>query len=84
MHPCAPMHPCKNQCNRNHEKILHSDVLVCSYCPLWIVECEAKYLLSLPLTTRRAELAAREKKRSSVDALKAAMIGIHRKKSHGR
>jgi hypothetical protein len=41
------------------------------------VECEARYLLAMPLEARREALAAREKVRGSVEALKAAMERLH-------
>ena len=49
----------------------------CTYCPCWMIDCEARHLLSMPLKQRREALAAREAKRGSVDALKAAMSRIH-------
>jgi hypothetical protein len=70
-------------CSRREEKTrlvqLVSGEKVCNYCELWKIECEAKHLLSLPLTERREQLDARLTKRGvkSVDELKAVMAEIH-------
>ena len=52
---------------------------VCSSCPEWMMECEARHLLSMPLAARRAELAERQKKRgaAAVEELKKAMMELH-------
>jgi hypothetical protein len=41
------------------------------------VECEARYLLAMPLEARRQALAARQEVRGSVEELKAAMERLH-------
>jgi hypothetical protein len=70
-------------CTRLEEKTnlvrLASGDKVCSYCERWRIECEAKHLLSLPLSERRDQLDARIKQRGAkpVDELKAAMAEIH-------
>jgi hypothetical protein len=58
---------------------LHDGRVVGSWSREWMVECEAKHLLTLPLWKRREELDAREKKRGvkSVEQLKAVMASIH-------
>lgn len=74
--------PCID-CTRLEEKTnlvrLTSGVKVCSYCELWRIECEAKHLLSLPLSERRDQLDARVKNRGAkaVDELKTVMAEIH-------
>lgn len=52
---------------------------VCSWCPDWLIECEARDLLRRPLEDRRAALVEREKKRGkqATDALRQVMIKIH-------
>lgn len=58
---------------------LHDGRVVGSWSREWMIECEAKHLLTLPLWKRREELDAREKKRGikSVEQLKAVMASIH-------
>jgi len=58
---------------------------VCSSCPEWLIECEARHLLSMPLAERRAELANRQKKRgvAAVEALKNVMLDLHGRKLSG-
>jgi hypothetical protein len=51
--------------------------MVCTWCRAWLVECEARYLLAMPLYARRQALAAREAARGSVEDLKAAMERLH-------
>lgn len=58
---------------------LHDGRVVGSWSREWMIECEARHLLTLPLWKRREELDAREKKRGikSVEQLKAVMASIH-------
>ena len=58
---------------------LHDGRVVGSWSREWMIECEGKHLLTLPLWKRREELDAREKKRGikSVEQLKAVMASIH-------
>jgi hypothetical protein len=58
---------------------LHDGRVVGSWSREWMIECEAKHLLTMPLWKRREELDAREKKRGvkSVEQLKAVMASIH-------
>jgi hypothetical protein len=58
---------------------LHDGRVVGSWSREWMVECEARHLLTMPLWKRRDELDAREKKRGikSVEQLKAVMASIH-------
>jgi len=58
---------------------LHDGRVVGSWSREWMLECEARHLLTLPLWKRREELDAREKKRGvkSVEQLKAVMASIH-------
>jgi hypothetical protein len=46
----------------------------------WLVECEARHLLSMHLDARREALAAREKVRGSVEDLKDAIERLHAQK----
>ncbi len=61
---------------------LHDGRVVGSWSREWMIECEARHLLTLPLWKRREELDAREKKRGvkSVEQLKAVMASIHTKR----
>lgn len=58
---------------------LHDGRVVGSWSREWMIECEARHLLTLPLWKRREELDAREKKRGvkSVEQLKVVMASIH-------
>jgi hypothetical protein len=55
---------------------------VCTYCPRWMIECEASFILTFPLQERRAMLEDREKIRGkdSVDQLRNVMREIHEKR----
>jgi len=66
---------CKNQ--RNIE--LAEGQMVCSYCPEWMIECEAIDVLRWPLLARQAYLREVEKIRGkrSTYQLKDRMIQIH-------
>ena len=61
---------------------LHDGRTVGSWSREWLIECEAKHLLSMPLNKRRDQLDARVKQRGakSVDELKAVMASIHAKR----
>jgi hypothetical protein len=54
---------------------------VCSNCPEWRNECEARRLLQMPLAKRREELQKRinERGQAAVDNLKAAMTALFEK-----
>ena len=71
---------CKG-CKRDQDTALVEGDMVCSWCPRWALECEARDLLRRPLWKRRKELAAREEIRGkkSVDALRAAMLAVFNK-----
>jgi hypothetical protein len=58
---------------------LHDGTEVSSWSREWMIECEARHLLSMPLNKRRDELTAREKSRGkkSVDDLREVMRKIH-------
>lgn len=64
-------------CARDKSITLTTGERVCGYCPRYLVECEARVLLAMPLDARRAALKARAGKRGSVDELKAAMVRVH-------
>lgn len=61
---------------------LHDGRVVGSWSREWLIECEAKHLLTMPLYDRRQALDERTKKRGhkAVDQLKAVMASIHSKK----
>lgn len=69
---------CCSNCEREKDKQLHTDEMVCGYCLKWLVECEAVYLAKLTLEQRRAFLASLEEKRGvgSTDELKKVLTGI--------
>jgi hypothetical protein len=58
---------------------LHDGPVVGSWSREWLIECEAKHLLTLPLWKRRDELEERTKKRGAraVEELKKIMASIH-------
>lgn len=58
---------------------LHDGRIVGSWSREWLIECEAKHLLTLPLWKRRDELEERTKKRGAraVEELKKIMASIH-------
>jgi hypothetical protein len=64
-------------CQRDKTAGLSGVRTVCTWCIHWLIECEARYLLALPLPERRAALQERERVRRSVKALKDAMARIH-------
>lgn len=66
-----------NPCEKPKIALLSNGQMVCTYCPNWLVECEARHLLAMPLNKRREGLEAREKKRGSTGELKEAMTRIH-------
>lgn len=74
-----------NECNRAHAKqglvTLIDGSQVCTYCPKWIMECEASFILTMPLQERRAMLDDREKIRGkdAVEKLKSVMREVHTK-----
>lgn len=61
---------------------LHDGRVVGSWSQDWLLECEARHLLGLPLAERRQALLARFKLRgeASVNALKMRMLSIHSKR----
>jgi len=52
---------------------------VCNTCPDWRNECEARYLLDMPLSLRQESLARRSNLRGAdaVGKLKAALTALH-------
>lgn len=60
---------------------LHDGRVVGSWSREWMLECEAKHLLAMPLARRRDALEGRVKQRGAkaVDQLKAVMASIHAK-----
>jgi hypothetical protein len=65
-------------CTREETINLVDGRKVCNYCPAWLVECEARYLLGLPLHKRKEQLEERSKKRgeASINKLKDIMSQI--------
>jgi hypothetical protein len=65
-----------------HVVMLNGGRVVCSSCPSWALECEAKTVLKKPLEDRRAYLDAIEKVRgkAGADALRAAVTALWSKK----
>ena len=65
-------------CTREQSITLSSGQQCCSYCRKHLVECEARYLLNLPLPKRREQLDARSKTRgtAAVEQLKKVMEEI--------
>ena len=68
--PCA--------CPRPQTAHLADGRTVCTWCRWWLIECEARHLLTLPLPERRQALDARQAKRGDISALKTAMQHLHR------
>lgn len=54
------------QCTDEKSKTLVDGQKCCSNCRAWLVECEARHLLTLPLHKRREQLDARLKPRGAV------------------
>jgi hypothetical protein len=67
-------------CTRDKTARLSDGRTVCTWCRDWLIECEARYLLAMPLRERRAALQERERVRGSVQALKDAMARIHKQR----
>lgn len=69
---------------RINERIvsLHDGTQVSNYSREWMMECEARHLLTLPLWKRREQLDAMEKKRGvvSVNKTKEVMQQLHAKR----
>lgn len=70
---------CK-KCERAKSATLTDGRLVCTWCMDWMIECEARHLLTMPLTQRREAMAEREQRRGSIDELKIVMARIHQAK----
>lgn len=73
---------CQKMENEQQCVTLHDGRVVCSSCYDWLIECEAKGLLALPLNARRQALAAREKQRGDIEQLKAVMTSICKKRKN--
>lgn len=69
-----------DKCERTKTALLSNGRTVCTWCRDWMVECEARHLLAMPLAARREGLAAREQKRGTVEELKKVMARIHSQK----
>jgi hypothetical protein len=60
---------------------LHDGAIVCSVCPEWRLETEARELLSRPLTARREYLVKLDGNRKTLERaelLRARMTAIHK------
>jgi hypothetical protein len=68
-------------CKLEKTKQLVDDRMVCTNCQHWAIECEARFILSMPKMTRRAMLETRELKRGkdSVDKLKEVIHAVFNK-----
>lgn len=73
------MAACGKSCKRDRDIELTEGKMVCSYCPEWMIECEAIDVLRKPLSTRQSYLREVEKIRGKrgADQLKDRMITIH-------
>jgi len=73
---------CKD-CSKEESVALISGRRVCNFCPEWREECEARYLLGLPLHKRREQLFVRLKSRGEqgVARLKDVMREIHARRT---
>ena len=69
-----------DKCERTKTAQLSDGRTVCTWCREWLIECEARHLLKMPLADRRAALTGREQKRGSVEELKKVMTLIHSQK----
>lgn len=58
---------------------LSTGKVVCTFCPSWMIECEARELLKLPKQARIEALKKRELKRGDVTELKETMTRIFNK-----
>jgi len=67
---------CDN-CKKDKTIKLYNNNFCCNFCKKWILECEAKYILSFNLNERREMIKIREKKRINIDNLKKEIINIH-------
>lgn len=75
------MHINCDSCEKSKTKELVDGKMVCSDCMHWAMECEARFILQMPLMTRRAMLETREIKRGkkSVDKLKEVIHAVFNK-----
>lgn len=75
------MHIDCEECNKTKSKELVDGKMVCSDCMNWAIECEARFILQMPLMTRRSMLETRELKRGkkSVDHLKEVIHAVFNK-----
>lgn len=71
---------CQRLENKDQCVTLASGAVVCTYCPAWLIETEARELLAMPKAKRIEELRKRELKRGNVDALKKAMTDVFNKR----
>lgn len=67
---------CQRLENADQCVTLVSGAVVCTYCPAWMLECEARELLKLPKSARIEALKKRELKRGDVTELKESMTRI--------
>lgn len=73
------MKTCTDQCDRERTKVMPDGTLVCSWCLQWMLACEARHLLGLPLMQRRIQLDLRDLKRgeTATDQLRKMMVDLH-------
>ena len=60
-------------CERPLTITLSDGRVACTYCPGYMLDCEARHLLSMEPVERQAAMEAREAKRGNVDALWAVL-----------
>lgn len=70
--------PTPYTCPRPQTARLADGRTVCTWCRWWLIECEARHLLTLPLAERRQALDARQAKRGDIADLQTAMRHLHR------
>jgi hypothetical protein len=75
------MHTNCDACIKDKTKQLVDDRMVCTDCQHWIIECEARFILSMAKMKRRSMLETRELKRgkASVDKLKEVIHAVFNK-----
>jgi hypothetical protein len=70
---------CAQMATRN-TATLHDGRTVCTQCPDWIAECDARTTLRMPTKDDRRrylDLVAKRRGRDAADELKALMLAIH-------
>jgi hypothetical protein len=66
-----------NSCTREKTVTLTTGKLACTWCADFAVDCEARFLLKMPLLDRQNALDKRDKIRGNTNDLRGAMMTIH-------